>query len=112
MTYWPETIYLLPDTGDNGDTTWCDDPAPGVNDDPKNAIAYRRLDLNHTWQPIETAPRDRPIVVYAPAYDGLPAIVGIVQYHSDAGFCVDELRHVTLWMDAPGMTNLENGRHT
>jgi len=98
---WPETIYLIPDTGENGETTWCDDPAPSVEDDLKNAIAYRRLDLLPAWQPIETAPHDRPVVVYAPAYDGLPAIVGITQFHPDAWFYIDEIRDVTLWLELP-----------
>jgi len=55
------------------------------------------------WQPIETALRDRMILVYAPAYEGLPEIVGPCRWHEDAGFCVDELRFPTLWrlMPAP-----------
>lgn len=55
------------------------------------------------WQPIETALRDRMILVYAPAYEGLPEIVGQCRWHEDAGFCVDELRFPTHWrlMPAP-----------
>jgi len=49
------------------------------------------------WQPIETALRDRMIWVYAPAYEGLPEIVGPCRWHDDAGFCVDELRSPTHW---------------
>jgi len=53
------------------------------------------------WQPIETALRDRMIWVYAPAYEGLPEIVGPCRWHDDAGFCVDELRSPTHWRPLP-----------
>ena len=41
---WPGRIYLLPDTGDEGETTWCDDPAPGLDSDSADAIEYVRAD--------------------------------------------------------------------
>ena len=55
------------------------------------------------WQPIETAPRDRLIIVFAPGdnpifYSPLPDIVSLCKWHEDAGFCVDELREPTHWM--------------
>ena len=50
------------------------------------------------WQPIESAPRDgRVIWYYAPAREGLRAMQGLVAWHPDAGFCVDEIRVVTHW---------------
>jgi len=36
----PEVIYLLPGTGEDGEATWCDDPAPGWDMDPDDAIRY------------------------------------------------------------------------
>ena len=53
------------------------------------------------WQPIETAPQDRPIVVYAPGRDGLHEMASMCRWHPDAGFCIDELREPTHWMDRP-----------
>lgn len=55
--------------------------------------AYRAMG----WQPIDTAPLDGLVRVYAPAYEGLPAIECTAEYHEDAGWCVDELRQVTHW---------------
>ena len=57
--------------------------------------------LDTAWQPIETAPKDRPIVVYAPARDGLPEMASICQWHEDAGFCIDEIREPTHWVEKP-----------
>lgn len=53
------------------------------------------------WLPIEEAPKDRQIVVYAPPYQDLESIVSKCQWHEDAGFCIDELRQPTLWQDLP-----------
>lgn len=53
------------------------------------------------WQPIESAPKDRLILVYCPSYQGLNAIVCCCQWHEDAGFCVDELRSPSHWMPLP-----------
>lgn len=47
------------------------------------------------------APRDRRIRVWAPEYQGLPAIFAICQWHPDAGFCIDELREPVMWWDLP-----------
>ena len=53
------------------------------------------------WQPIETAPTDGTWVwVYAPGRDGLCPIVCLAHYHDGAGWCVDELREVTMWQPA------------
>lgn len=40
----PDFIYLI-DTGDQ--IAWCDDPAPGPNDDPNESVAYVRASI---WQ--------------------------------------------------------------
>jgi hypothetical protein len=53
------------------------------------------------WQPIATAPHDRPIVVYAPPREDLPEFAGVCEWHPDAAFCVCELREVTHWMEKP-----------
>ena len=41
----PRRIYLLPGTGDKGETTWCDSPAPGSEMDEADAVAYVRADV-------------------------------------------------------------------
>jgi hypothetical protein len=60
------------------------------------------------WQPIETAPRDRLVEVYAPSPDpkrwtpevhNLPPVVCLARWHPDAGFCVCEIREVTHWRE-------------
>lgn len=53
------------------------------------------------WQPIESAPKDREILVFAPSYDGLRSLRQISKYHPDAGYCIDELRHPTHWQELP-----------
>lgn len=53
------------------------------------------------WQPIETAPHDHRVLVYAPGREGLPPIMCTCEWHPDAGFCVDELRSPTHWMPLP-----------
>ena len=51
------------------------------------------------WRVIDdNTPRDRLIIVYAPGDGFLPDLVCLCQWHPDAGFCVDELRHPTHWM--------------
>jgi hypothetical protein len=54
------------------------------------------------WQPIETAPKDRLIIVFAPGddpnfHEPLTDLVSLCQWHEDAGFCVCELRNPTHW---------------
>ena len=60
------------------------------------------------WQPIETAPEDRPVEVYAPPPDpakwvvavcDMPEIMCIAKWHPDAGFCVCTIREVTHWRE-------------
>lgn len=51
------------------------------------------------WKLISTAPRDRKILVFAPAAHGLPDLITHCEYHPDAGFCVDELREPTYWKE-------------
>lgn len=41
----PERIWLIPNAGNDGETVWCDDPAPGADMDPDDAVEYRRADL-------------------------------------------------------------------
>lgn len=53
------------------------------------------------WQPMETAPKDRDIIVLTDSIVGLPSIVCQCRWHPDAGFCVDELRQPQWWMEMP-----------
>lgn len=56
------------------------------------------------WLPIESAPTDREILVYAPPYQDLRAIKQVCRWHESAGFCIDELRtptHYKLLPDDP-----------
>lgn len=57
MTDTPKRIWLLPDAGNDGETLWCDNPAPGAEMSPEDAVEYVRADLVPGWQPIETAPK-------------------------------------------------------
>lgn len=57
--------------------------------------------MDEGWQRLETAPKDRPIVVYAPPRDGLPEMTAICRWHPDASFCIDELREPTHWIERP-----------
>lgn len=61
------------------------------------------VEIVEDWQPIETAPHDRLILVYAPGIPTmhLPSITCTCMWHEDAGFCVDELREPTHWMPLP-----------
>ena len=47
------------------------------------------------WLPIESAPKDRDILVYAPPYQDLEALQYVCKWHESAGFCIDELRTPT-----------------
>jgi hypothetical protein len=62
------------------------------------------------WQPIETAPKDRDIVVYAAEREGLPGFFSLCRWHPDAGFCVDELREPEWWAEPPAA--LQRARET
>ena len=53
------------------------------------------------WQPIETAPLDQWVLVYAAPAHGLDGFICTARHHSDGGWCVDELRHTTHWMPLP-----------
>lgn len=59
------------------------------------------VEIVEDWQPIETAPHDKLILVYAPGAQDLPSITCTCMWHEDAGFCVDELREPTHWMPLP-----------
>lgn len=63
--------------------------------------------LHHRWKPMETAPKDRPILLRAPAREGLPAMQSVCKWHPDAGFCIDELRTLDGWMDLPAQGRIE-----
>lgn len=49
------------------------------------------------WRPIESAPKDQLIEVYAPSREGLNPIVSLCEWHPDAGFCICEIRYPTHW---------------
>lgn len=53
------------------------------------------------WQPIETAPKNKPVLVYAPGYYDLPEIICRCEYHKDAGWTIDDIRNVTHWQPLP-----------
>lgn len=62
-----------------------------------------------TWQPIDTAPVDgRTVEVYVQAAHGLPGFITLASYHSDAGYCVDELRPVAAWREHQTPTFVSN----
>lgn len=63
--------------------------------------AIRDFIAAHSWQPIETAPMGREILVYCPSEHGLGCLICVCKWHEDAGFCVDELRSPTYWMLLP-----------
>ena len=52
------------------------------------------------WKTMESAPRDKFIWVWCPAYEELDEIVCLCRWHEEAGFCVDELRTPMLWTEA------------
>lgn len=62
-------------------------------------ISYSE-ELNQ-WLPIENAPKNREILVYAPPHDGLDALKRICKWHESAGFCIDEFRTVTHYQELP-----------
>ena len=73
--------------------------------DSKTSLIFSHLfneckELN-AWQPIETAPKDREILVYAPPYQDLKSLTKIIAYHDSAGYCIDELRYPTHWQELP-----------
>jgi len=44
-----ETIYLVPDASEGTRCyLWCDDPAPGIDMDPAEAVEYLRKDVHNT----------------------------------------------------------------
>jgi hypothetical protein len=51
------------------------------------------------WRPIESAPKDRVIEVFAPGVHGLNDLVSLCEWHPDAGFCVCEVRSPTHWRE-------------
>jgi hypothetical protein len=54
------------------------------------------------WKPIESAPTDGTLIlVWCASRDGLPGMYSLCRYHPNAGFCVDELRYPTYWMELP-----------
>ena len=58
------------------------------------------------WRTMDSAPKNSRIIVYAPGEQyGLPDMVCYCEWHPDAGFCVDELRHPTMWMADPALTS-------
>lgn len=59
------------------------------------------LRLLSSWHDISSAPQDIPVLIYAEAAHGLPAFQTVAQWHSDAGWCVCELREATHWRPLP-----------
>lgn len=68
-----------------------------------NTRAASRLSRRPTepeaGQSMDSAPKDRSILVWAPTREGLPAMFAICKWHPDAGFCIDELREPVMWWD-------------
>ncbi|MEF9602652.1 hypothetical protein O4J55_09980, partial [Paracoccus sp. PXZ] len=60
----PERIWLIPDAGNDGETLWCNDPAPGAGMDPDDAVEYLRRDLCASGQQVR-ALTDDTIRAYA-----------------------------------------------
>jgi hypothetical protein len=51
------------------------------------------------WMPISDAPKDGTLfLVWCPEAHGLPSMYSLCAWHTDAGFCVDELREPTHFM--------------
>lgn len=59
------------------------------------------------WQPIERAPKDRDILVYAPPREGLEGLYSVCRWHEDAGFCIDEIREPAFFMELPEPPKME-----
>jgi len=53
------------------------------------------------WLPIENAPKDKDILVYAPSYQDLRHLQQVCRWHNSAGFCIDELRTPTHYKELP-----------
>lgn len=64
------------------------------------ALLSECTELN-AWKPIETAPKDREILVYAPPYQELRCLKQVIAHHDSAGYCIDELRYPTHWQELP-----------
>jgi len=79
--------------------------AVGIADDIARAAIAATLSAapsGDMWQPIKTAPTDgTEVLVYAPPREGLKEMRSVCAYHPDAGWCIDELREVTLWQPLP-----------
>lgn len=72
----------------------------GTEEELLKALINECKELNQ-WQSIETAPKDREILVYAPAYQDLRFLISVCKWNESAGFCIDELRQPTHWMELP-----------
>lgn len=54
------------------------------------------------WRPIKTVPKDGTrVLIYVSAYETLPGFITVAYYHSEGGWCADELRRTTHWMPLP-----------
>ncbi len=66
-----------------------------------NLIAAADFIRAHAWRGISEAREDPDawLWVYCPPHDGLPAMACPCRWHPEAGFCVDELRSPTLFVE-------------
>lgn len=83
---------------------WMKSDLDWMNLHERRGIAARALEAAlavieaEAWQPIETAPKDKLVRVFAPGVDyDLPDVISLCRWHPDAGFCVDDIRDPTLW---------------
>ena len=51
------------------------------------------------WHPIETAPRDRPVEIYAAPFEDLRGFACVATWHPEGGWCVCEIRQATHWRE-------------
>lgn len=92
-------------------------PAHGITPDARKkadailaALSAAGLVVEQGWQPIETAPQDQMVLVYAPSPDptrwhtsvcDLSPIICAAKWHPEGGWCMCEIREVTHWRPLP-----------
>lgn len=73
----------------------------GLSDQLRKACQELSVENTHQWQTIESAPKDREILVYAPSYQDLRPLISVCKWHDSAGFCIDELRQPSHYCELP-----------